>query len=83
MVTKWEACRYITDGAEDLPISVGVRLVNTSDTLLVLAPLLDNPPWVDRHRGNMYRWQGNRWRLVDPDQRLVLDKVTAQVCYRV
>eukprot|EP00884_Botryococcus_braunii_P023017 jgi/Botrbrau1/939/Bobra.0167s0050.1 len=70
--------RYISDQAEELPMSVGVRLVSTNDTLLVLAPLMDKPPWVQRCKGSLYKWDANQWRLVPPEDHLRLDKVTAQ-----
>lgn len=38
--------RYLTDYLAQLPLSLTTRMMNTSDMIMALVPLLDNPPWV-------------------------------------
>jgi len=74
-------CGYI----DDLPLSVGTRLVHTHDTPLALIPLLENPPWT-RKRHNSTNGNSSweklgpdfHWHHVAPPDLLLLTKHEAQ-----
>lgn len=71
--------RYLTDHAKALPLGVVNRMANTCDVLLALIPLIDNPPWVRRHKGKIQKFQNNRWETVERSDRLKITKLDGQV----
>lgn len=71
--------RYMTDHAKMAPLGVANRMVNTCDMLMALIPLLDNPPWVRRHKGKTQKFEQNKWATVEKTERLRLTKLDGQV----
>lgn len=72
-------CRYLTDHVKVLPLGVVGRMVNTCDVLMALVPLLDNPPWVRRRKGETQKFVQNKWAAVDRSERMKLTPADAQV----
>ncbi|KAL6764744.1 hypothetical protein V8C86DRAFT_1823479, partial [Haematococcus lacustris] len=75
--------RYLTDHVTRLPLGLLSRLLSTNDTPMVLAPLVDDPPWV-RRRGKgksarLEKWVHNEWRVVEAADRLRITQADGQV----
>ena len=49
MKTRCDACRYLTDHMESLPLGIMSRIVTVNDSVLALVPLLEKQPWKRRH----------------------------------
>lgn len=62
-----------------LPLGVVGRMVNTCDVLMALVPLLDNPPWVRRRKGETQKFVQNKWASVERAERMKLTPADAQV----
>eukprot|EP00873_Tetraselmis_striata_P028698 jgi/Tetstr1/448962/TSEL_036187.t1 len=71
--------RYLTDHVKLLPLGVVGRMVNTCDVLMALVPLLDNPPWVRRRKGETQKFVQNKWASVERAERMKLTPADAQV----
>tara|TARA_B110000090_G_scaffold206533_1_gene256141 strand:+ start:92 stop:1927 length:1836 start_codon:yes stop_codon:yes gene_type:complete len=72
--------RYLCAQGSKLGISVLSRLINTHDVLLLIVPLIDNPPWTRRlkNAGTWEKWQDQKWSLCKPADLLKLTKLEAQ-----
>lgn len=56
--------RFLCEHADALPLSVVGRITDTHDLLVLLIPLIENPPWTRRLDGGPEK--GRRWqKLVD------------------
>jgi len=64
-ITAMGILRLLCGHIDDLPLSVGTRLVHTHDTPLSLIPLLENPPWT-RKRTNSNS-SSTSWEKLGPD----------------
>ena len=62
-----------------LPLALLTRMVRTNDTLMVLVPLLEDPPWVRRRNKKTEKFIGNVWTAVETRDRLRLTQHDAQV----
>lgn len=71
--------RYLTGAVKRLPISVVTRLVHHHDTIGMLVPLLERPPWIRHCKGTTERRAGTEWVVVAPSDRFQLNSIDAQV----
>ena len=72
--------RYVCEHAEALPLSVVTRVTDTHDMLILVVPLIENPPWSRRLKTG--KWQkliDNKWTDVLPIDLLKLTKLEGQV----
>ena len=73
--------RYLTDHLSSLPLSIGSRLLNTYDVPVLLASLIENPPWLMEHPadgGPPMKFMDNSWHEVTPDTVRLLSKIEGQ-----
>jgi hypothetical protein len=47
--------RYLAEHVTALPLGVMARLVSSNDTIMALLPLVDRPPWLRTHKGQVRR----------------------------
>jgi hypothetical protein len=60
--------RFLTDHRPVMPLSATTRLLDTSDFLLVLCPLLDKAPWVRKNAaGAVMKYDQQEWQIVDEE----------------
>jgi hypothetical protein len=74
------ACaRLITEHAEDIPLSAVSRISDTHDLLVLIIPLIENPPWTRRlANGKWQKMVDFKWRDVKPIDLLSLTKLEGQ-----
>lgn len=76
--------RFICEHAESLPLSVSSRITDTHDYLIMMIPLIENPPWSRRipaPSGKGMKWQklvDYKWTDVAPIELLKLTKLEGQ-----
>lgn len=72
--------RFITQHISKLPPSIMTRVLDTHDFLLLMVPLLENPPWVRRtDEGVWQKYISQRWQEVKPENLLRLTRLEGQV----
>eukprot|EP00892_Ulva_mutabilis_P008069 jgi/Ulvmu1/5634/UM023_0174.1 len=71
--------RYMTGAVTRLPISIVTRLVQHHDTIGMLVPLLEGPPWIRDRNGTTERREGTQWTVIAPSDRFQLSSIDAQV----
>lgn len=72
-------CRFICEHADALPLSVVSRITDTHDLLILLVPLIENPPWT--RRSNTGKWLkviDHKWTEVKPIDLLKITKLEGQ-----
>jgi hypothetical protein len=60
-------CRFICEHADAIPLSVVSRITDTHDMLVLLVPLIENPPWTRRNESSG-KWQ----KLIEQEWKDVL-----------
>ena len=78
-VSACACARLICEHAEDLSLSVVSRIIDTHDLLILIIPLIENPPWT-RRLGNG-KWQKMvdfKWQDVKPIDLLTITKLEGQ-----
>lgn len=71
--------RYITEHADAVPLNVVSRITDTHDFLILILPLIENPPWTRRTEGG--KWQklhDFKWSEVPPIDLLKVTKLEGQ-----
>eukprot|EP00753_Platysulcus_tardus_P018165 PLAT6753.1.p1 GENE.PLAT6753.1~~PLAT6753.1.p1 ORF type:complete len:504 (-),score=221.68 PLAT6753.1:411-1832(-) len=71
--------RFLTENVDELPVSVITRLVETHDVLMLLVPLVENPPWTRRSERGWEKFVDMKWQAVQPKDLLKLTKLEGQV----
>lgn len=71
--------RYMSGAVGRLHISAVTRLVQHHDTIGMLVPLLERPPWIRDRCGTTERRDGTQWTAVAPADRFQLSSIAAQV----
>jgi len=73
-------CRFICEHADALPLSVVSRITDTHDLLIVLVPLIENPPWTRRNpkTGKWMKVIDHKWTEVKPIDLLKITKLEGQ-----
>ena len=72
--------RYLCEHASKISLSVFSRLIDTHDLLMLLVPLLDNPPWTRRtDRGKWQKYDDQKWSDVAPANLMKLTKLEGQL----
>lgn len=72
--------RFISEHADVLPLGVRSRITDTHDFLMLIIPLLENPPWTRRVPG-VGKWQkliDLKWQEVKPIDLLKITKLEGQ-----
>jgi zinc finger MYND domain-containing protein 10 len=73
-------CRMLCEHADSLPLSVVSRMTDTHDLLVLLIPLIENPPWT-RRLPDTGKWQkliDQKWADVAPIDLLKITKLEGQ-----
>lgn len=70
--------RFITEHADVLPLSVLSRLTDTHDFLILLIPLIENPPWTRRVEKKWQKVINHAWKDVEPIDLLRVTKLEGQ-----
>lgn len=76
--------RYLTEHFEALPLSAQSRILEVHDFLVLVVPLVEEPPWTRRRSDNggwqkLSDGQNGKWDDVEPGELLKLTKTEAQV----
>lgn len=72
--------RFLSEYAEVLPLSVVSRIVDSHDFLVLIIPLIENPPWT-RRIPSTGKWQkvvDHKWKEVAPIDLLKITKLEGQ-----
>lgn len=78
-VTAVTIARFISEHAEVLPLSVISRITDTHDFLLMVVPLIENPPWTRRlATGKWQKLVDQKWTQVEPIDLLKITKLEGQ-----
>lgn len=85
--------RFLCEHSDNLPLNVISRICDTHDYLMLIVPLVENPPWtrrlttgnlnfhIDSHR-SLGKWQkliDFRWQEVQPIDLLKITKLEGQI----
>ncbi len=71
--------RFVSEHAEVLPLSVISRITDTHDYLLMIIPLIENPPWTRRlQTGKWQKLIDQKWTIVPPIDLLKVTKLEGQ-----
>ena len=71
--------RFLSEHADSMPLSVVSRIADTHDFLVLIIPLIENPPWT--RRLNTGKWQklvDHKWAEVKPIDLLKVTKLEGQ-----
>jgi hypothetical protein len=71
--------RYMTEHADSLPLNVVSRITDTHDYLILILPLIENPPWTRRtEAGKWQKLNEFKWENVRPIDLLKVTKLEGQ-----
>jgi len=79
--------RYLSEFIDSLSLSAQARIVDTHDFLLLMIPLIEEPPWTRRRtiavkgKQNEHKWEklvNNKWETIPPSDLLQITKCEAQ-----
>ena len=76
--------RYLCEHFEALPLSAQTRILDTHDFIVMMVPLVEEPPWTRRNgKGEWEKLgEGARWNKVERADLLKLTKCEAQIWLR-
>jgi hypothetical protein len=78
-VTSVSLARFVCEQAEVLPLGVVSRISDTHDFLLLIIPLIENPPWTRRlDSGKWQKLIDLKWSVVKPLDLLKVTKLEGQ-----
>lgn len=78
-VTSVSLARFVSEQAEVLPLGVISRISDTHDFLLLIIPLIENPPWTRRlDNGKWQKLIDLKWSVVKPIDLLKVTKLEGQ-----
>lgn len=78
-VTAVSLARFVVEHGDVLPLSVASRITDTHDYLLLLLPLIEQPPWTRRTKAG--KWEkliDHKWQEVKPIDLLKVTKLEGQ-----
>eukprot|EP00981_Chlorochromonas_danica_P005624 scaffold1160_cov174-Ochromonas_danica.AAC.24 len=78
-VTAVSLARFVVEHGDVLPLSVASRITDTHDYLLLLLPLIEQPPWTRRTKAG--KWEkliDHKWQAVKPIDLLKVTKLEGQ-----
>ena len=71
--------RYLSEHADAMPLNVVSRITDTHDFLVLILPLIENPPWTRRtEAGKWEKLQDFKWTEVAPIDLLKITKLEGQ-----
>jgi hypothetical protein len=70
--------RFLTEHADVLPLSVQSRITDVHDYLILVIPLIENPPWTRRVEGKWEKLIDYKWSKVEPIDLLKVTKLEGQ-----
>jgi len=71
--------RFITEHADAMPLSVQSRITDVHDYLVLIIPLIENPPWTRRtEAGQWEKLIDYKWEKVEPIDLLKITKLEGQ-----
>jgi hypothetical protein len=71
--------RFLSEHAEVLPLSTVSRITDTHDYLMMIIPLIENPPWTRRlDNGKWQKLIDQKWQYVVPIDLLKITKLEGQ-----
>lgn len=86
-VAATSLARFLCEYIDEFPLSVQTRILDTHDFLMMMIPLIDEPPWTRRRVVNNNRlWEkliDNQWIQVSPSDLLQCTKCEAQCWFAV
>lgn len=78
-VTSVSLARFVCENVEVLPLGVISRISDTHDFLLLIIPLIENPPWTRRlSNGKWQKLVDLKWSVVKPIDLLKVTKLEGQ-----
>ena len=78
-ISSCALARFICEHADAMPLNVISRITDTHDLLILLVPLIENPPWTRRLEDG--KWQkliDQKWTAVAPIDLLKVTKLEGQ-----
>eukprot|EP01038_Epipyxis_sp_PR26KG_P014581 gene14581-19582_t len=79
-ISAVSVARFICEHADVLPLSVISRITDTHDMIILIIPLIENPPWT-RRISSTGKWQkliDHKWSEVKPIDLLKITKLEGQ-----
>jgi hypothetical protein len=71
--------RFLSEHADAMPLSVVSRITDTHDFLILIIPLIENPPWTRRlSTGKWQKLVDHKWAEVKPIDLLKITKLDGQ-----
>ena len=70
--------RFLCEHADSLPLPVSSRIADTHDFLMLVIPLIENPPWTRRVDGKWQKLVDQKWTDVPPIDLLKVTKLEGQ-----
>ena len=70
--------RFLCEHSDSLPLSVCSRIADTHDFLMLVIPLIENPPWTRRMSGKWLKLIEQKWVDVAPIDLLKVTKLEGQ-----
>lgn len=70
--------RFLCEHADVLPLHVISRITDTHDFLVLLIPLIENPPWTRRVDGKWQKLIENKWKEIPPIDLMKVTKLEGQ-----
>jgi hypothetical protein len=78
-VSAVSLARFLSEHADAMPLSVVSRISDTHDYLLLIMPLIENPPWTRRlSSGKWQKLVDHKWTEVKPIDLLKITKLEGQ-----
>ena len=78
-ISSCALARFICEHADVMPLSVVSRITDTHDLLILLVPLIENPPWTRRlDNGKWQKLIDQKWNTVAPIDLLNVTKLEGQ-----
>jgi len=74
-------CRLLCENIQALPLSIVNRIIDVHDFLILLVPLIENPPWTRRNpsSGSWEKIIDHEWVQIKPVDLLKVTKVEGQL----
>ena len=78
-ISACSMARFLCEHADAMPLSVVSRITDTHDMLVLLVPLIENPPWTRRNdNGKWQKLVDHKWTDVLPIDLLRITKLEGQ-----
>ena len=72
--------RFISDHMQDLSIPIVHQMMENNDIPCILVPLLELKPWIRKnHKGDVEKYEDQKWVKVPPSEINRIPKVEAQI----